>query len=39
VYPPLSAVVFDGSVDFAIFSLHLAGLSSLLGAIILSLLF
>jgi heme/copper-type cytochrome/quinol oxidase subunit 1 len=35
MYPPLSVVVGDGSVDFAIFSLHLAGVSSLLGAIIL----
>jgi heme/copper-type cytochrome/quinol oxidase subunit 1 len=33
VYPPLSAMASDGSVDFAISSLHLAGVSSLLGAI------
>lgn len=33
LYPPLSALAFDGSVDFAIFSLHLAGLSSIFGAI------
>jgi cytochrome c oxidase subunit 1 len=33
VYPPLSAIASDASVDFAIFSLHLAGISSILGAI------
>lgn len=33
LYPPLSAIASDASVDFAIFSLHLAGISSLLGAI------
>lgn len=33
LYPPLSTIVSDGSVDFAIFSLHLAGISSILGAI------
>lgn len=33
LYPPLSTIASDASVDFAIFSLHLAGLSSILGSI------